>query len=381
MNKVFVAIDFPPEKGGIHDYAYGLISQMSAEETTVLTNKIKNTEQSKQFDQKTDFEIIRKRIFWNSNKVLLLISQIILIIQLVVLKWRRKADEIHFINVFPVGIAGPVMKACFRTRYFTYVHGLDVMGMLNSKLFPVLMHILRRSDKVIANSQYTRSRLIELGIREEQIVIIPPGLNIGKLKSVSSEEEDVRNKYDLHGKKVMITVSRLVERKGHDITLRAIRHVAPRIPNLKYVICGEGPYRSELERLVGQYALEDIVVFTGGIPDHELHQLYQCSDLFIMPSRNIKEKGDVEGFGIVFLEANYYRLPVIGGNSGGIPDAIKDHVTGYLVDPLDENEIADRIEQLVVDEELAQKLGDNGYEWVTNHCLWSHRGQLLRQLA
>ncbi|MEW4430057.1 MULTISPECIES: glycosyltransferase family 4 protein [Paenibacillus] len=381
MNKVFVAIDFPPEKGGIHDYAYGLISQMPAEETTVLTNKIKNTEQARQFDEEAEFEIIRKRIFWNTNKVLLLISQLILIIQLVVLKWRKKTDEIHFINVFPVGIAGPVMKACFGTRYFTYVHGLDVMGMQNSKLFPVLMYILRRSDKVIANSQYTRSRLIELGIGEERIVIIPPGLNIGKLKSASSEDEDVRNKYDLHGKKVLITVSRLVERKGHDITLRAIRHVTQHIPNLKYVICGEGPYRSELERLVGLYALEDVVIFTGGIPDHELHQLYQCSDLFIMPSRDIKEKGDVEGFGIVFLEANYYRLPVIGGNSGGIPDAVKDHVTGYLVDPLDESEIADRIEQLVVDEELAQKLGENGYDWVINHCLWSHRGQLLRQLA
>lgn len=381
MNKVFVAIDFPPEKGGIHDYAYGLISQMPAEETTVLTNKINNTEQAKQFDEEAGFEIIRKRIFWNSNKVLLLISQLILILQLVVLKWRKKTDEIHFINVFPVGIAGPVMKTCFGTRYFTYVHGLDVMGMQNSKLFPVLMYILRRSDKVIANSQYTRSRLIELGIGEERIVIIPPGLNIGKLKSASSEDEDVQNKYGLNGKKVLITVSRLVERKGHDITLRAIRHVTQHIPNLKYVICGEGPYRSELERLVGLYALDDVVVFTGGIPDHELHQLYQCSDLFIMPSRDIKEKGDVEGFGIVFLEANYYRLPVIGGNSGGIPDAVRDHVTGYLVDPLDESEIADRIEQLVVDEELAQKLGENGYDWVTNHCLWSHRGQLLRQLA
>ncbi|MEO2205060.1 glycosyltransferase family 4 protein [Paenibacillus pabuli] len=381
MKKVFVAIDFPPEKGGIHDYAYGLISQMPAEETTVLTNKIKNTEQARQFDEEAEFEIIRKRIFWNSNKVLLLISQLILMIQLVVLKWRKKTDEIHFINVFPVGIAGPVMKTCFGTRYFTYVHGLDVMGMQNSKLFPVLMYILRRSDKVIANSQYTRSRLIELGIREERIVIIPPGLNIGKLKSAASEEEDVRNKYGLHGKKVLITVSRLVERKGHDITLRAIRHVTQHIPHLKYVICGEGPYRSELERLVGLYALEDVVVFTGGIPDHELHQLYQCSDLFIMPSRDIKEKGDVEGFGIVFLEANYYRLPVIGGNSGGIPDAVRDRVTGYLVDPLDESEIADRIEQLVVDEELAQKLGENGHDWVINHCLWSHRGQLLRQLA
>ncbi|WP_405155646.1 glycosyltransferase family 4 protein [Paenibacillus sp. FSL K6-0108] len=381
MNKVFVAIDFPPEKGGIHDYAYGLISQIPAEETTVLTNKIKDVAESEQFDRKADFEIIRKRIYWNSNKILLILSQFILIMQLILLKWRKKTEEIHFVNVFPVGIAGPVMKAFFGIKYFPYVHGLDVMGMVNSRLFPLLLFILRRSDKVIANSQYTKSKLVELGISELQIVIIPPGLNVSKLNGSTGLHEDIRDKYDLDGKKVMITVSRLVERKGHDVTLKAMSQVIERIPDLKYVICGDGPYKEQLERLVRQYGLDSVVVFTGRTTDHELHQLYECSDLFIMPSRDIKEKGDVEGFGIVFLEANYYRLPVIAGNSGGIPDAVKDEVTGYLVDPLDEKEIADRIEELITDEGLARTMGNNGYDWVINHCLWSHRGQLLKQLA
>jgi len=381
MTKVFVAIDFPPEKGGIHDYAYGLISQIPSEEVTVLTNKIEDTVESNQFDRKADFEIIRKRIYWNSNKVLLILSQVILILQLIILKWRRKTSEIHFVNVFPVGVAGPFMKALFGVKYFPYVHGLDVMGMVNSRLFPLLMMILKRSDKVIANSQYTKSKLIELGIHEHQIVIIPPGLNVSKLSGAAESVEDVRDKYDLHGKKVMITVSRLVERKGHDVTLKAIRQVIRHIPDLKYLICGDGPYRGELERLVNQYGLDSIVVFTGGITDQELHQLYECSDIFIMPSRDIKEKGDVEGFGIVFLEANYYRLPVIAGNSGGVPDAVKDQITGYLVNPLNEKEIADRIQELLLDEGLAKTMGDNGYEWVVNHCLWSHRGQLLKQLA
>lgn len=381
MTKVFVAIDFPPEKGGIHDYAYGLISQIPSEEVTVLTNKIKDTVESNQFDRKADFEIIRKRIYWNSNKVLLILSQVILILQLIILKWRRKTSEIHFVNVFPVGIAGPFMKAFFGVKYFPYVHGLDVMGMVNSRLFPLLMMILKRSDKVIANSQYTKSRLIELGIHEHQIVIIPPGLNVSKLSGAVESVEDVRDKYDLHGKKVMITVSRLVERKGHDVTLKAIRQVIKHIPNLKYLICGDGPYRGELERLVSLYGLDTIVVFTGGITDQELHQLYECSDIFIMPSRDIKEKGDVEGFGIVFLEANYYKLPVIAGNSGGIPDAVKDQVTGYLVDPMDDIEIANRIEELVVNEKLAEEMGNNGHNWVINHCLWSHRSQLLKKLA
>ncbi|PYE48447.1 glycosyltransferase family 4 protein [Paenibacillus barcinonensis] len=380
MNKVFVAIDFPPDKGGIHDYAYGLISQMPAEEITVLTNKTNHAAESERFDQTSNFEIIRKRIFWNSNKWLLLLSQLILVVQLILLQWRKKTNEIHFVNIFPVGLAGPFMKWLFKVKYFPYVHGLDVMGMVNSRLFPLLLFILKRADKVIANSQYTRSRLVELGVPETRIVIIPPGLNVSKLGGDTGLHDNIRDTYDLHGKKVMITVSRLVERKGHDVTLKAVSEVITRIPDLKYVICGDGPYKGELERLVKQYGLESVVVFTGRTTDHELHQLYECSDLFIMPSRDIKEKGDVEGFGIVFLEANYYRLPVIAGNSGGIPDAVKDHITGYLVDPLNDREIAARIEELMTDEGLARTMGDNGYDWVTNHCLWSHRGQLLKQL-
>ncbi|WP_186331443.1 glycosyltransferase family 4 protein [Paenibacillus xylanexedens] len=381
MNKVFVAIDFPPEKGGIHDYAYGLISQIPAEETTVLTNKINNTAESEQFDRKSDFEIIRKRIFSDSNKWLMILSQLVLVMQLILLKWRKKTDEIHFVNIFPVGLAGPFMKFLFRVKYFPYVHGLDVMGMVNSRLFPLLLLILKRADKVIANSQYTKSKLVELGISESQIVIIPPGLNVSKLNADTGSQEELRNKYGLHGKKVMITVSRLVERKGHDVTLKAMSQVIRHIPDLKYVICGDGPYKGELERLVTQYGLESVVVFTGRTTDHELQQLYECADLFIMPSRDIKEKGDVEGFGIVFLEANYYRLPVIAGNSGGIPDAVKDNITGYLVDPVNDQEIATRIEQLMTDDRLARAMGDNGYDWVVNYCLWSHRGQLLKQLA
>ncbi|WP_434752510.1 glycosyltransferase family 4 protein [Paenibacillus amylolyticus] len=381
MNKVFVAIDFPPEKGGIHDYAFGLISQIPAEETTVLTNKINNAAESEQFDRNSDFEIIRKRIFSDSNKGLMILSQLILVMQLILLKWRKKTDEIHFVNIFPVGLAGPFMKLLFRVKYFPYVHGLDVMGMVNSRLFPLLLFILKRADKVIANSQYTKLKLVELGILESQIVIIPPGLNVNKLNGITERQEDIRDTYGLHDKKVMITVSRLVERKGHDVTLKAVSQVITRIPDLKYVICGDGPYKGELERLVIQYGLESVVVFTGRTTDHELHQLYECADLFIMPSRDIKEKGDVEGFGIVFLEANYYRLPVIAGNSGGIPDAVKDNITGYLVDPVNDQEIAARIEQLMTDEGLSRTMGDNGYDWVVNHCLWSHRGQLLKQLA
>ena len=231
--------------------------------------------------------------------------------------------------------------------------------MVNSRLFPLLLFILKRADKVIANSQYTKSKLVELGIAEPQIVIIPPGLNVNKLNADTGSQGDLQDKYGLHGKSDDHR-PRLVERKGHDVTLKAVSQAITRIPDLKYVICGDGPYKGELERLVTQYGLESVVVFTGRTTDHELQQLYECADLFIMPSRDIKEKGDVEGFGIVFLEANYYRLPVIAGNSGGIPDAVKDNITGYLVDPVDDQEIAMRIEQLMTDEGLSRTMGITG---------------------
>ncbi|WP_270165991.1 glycosyltransferase family 4 protein [Paenibacillus sp. SYP-B4298] len=394
MRRLFVAIDFPPDKGGIHDYAYGLVSHLPLQDTAVLAHYSTDRAASEQFDRECGHTVIRRMIFGGGSKLRQLLAYLNLLMQLVRLKLVWRYDELHFVNVYPVGVAGPFMKAIFGVKYYCYVHGLDVLGMRHSRKFGVLRWLLGRADNIVVNSRYTEQRIRELGFSEEQLVIIPPGLNTAKYKlraaaAAAAQMGEARPTMSgtrqggppLQGRRVLITVARLVERKGHDMVIRALRQLADDMPELLYVICGDGPDRQRLEQLAEEYGVSGHVLFTGTVSDEQLYEWYAQAELFVMPSREIRDKGDVEGFGIVFLEANYHRLPVIGGRSGGIPDAVLDRQTGYLVDPLDEQELAEKIRQLMQDRQLARQMGNDGYDWVTKHCLWEHRIQLLSKLS
>ncbi|CAM3556586.1 glycosyltransferase family 4 protein [Marinicrinis lubricantis] len=377
MKRLFISMDFPPDKGGIQDYTYGLVSEIDPSETYVLTRPFSNKEMEQEFDKQVPFTIYRANIYNNSSFFAFIISTFVLLASLIRLKLIYRYREIHFVNSFPIGLAGLVMKYVFRVPYYCYIHGLDFKCKIQSRQFPYFIKVLHGAKKIIANSSYTKLMMVNQGIPEHRISIIAPGLNTKKLLQKSGNVKGFKERYGLNDKKVLITVARLVERKGHDVVLKALPKVVEQIDSIKYVICGTGPYKDQLSQMVEQYRLSDYVVFTGELTEEELNAAYQSADIFIMPSREIKEKGDVEGFGIVFLEANYYKVPVIGGNSGGIPDAIVKDKTGFLIDPLNEEEIAQKILTLLQDEKLAYQMGESGYFWVVNHCLWKHRVKLL----
>lgn len=160
----------------------------------------------------------------------------------------------------------------------------------------------------------------------------------------------------LAGRKVILSIGRLVERKGFDTVIRALPQVLKTVPNACYVMAGGGEYSSELKKLRDQLGLQDHVVFAGS-PDREaIPAYYRLCDVFVMPSRTLSGS-QCEGFGIVFLEAAASGRPAIGGLSGGIPDAIVDGVTGHLVDPTDVGALAERIISLLTDPELAKSMG------------------------
>ena len=158
----------------------------------------------------------------------------------------------------------------------------------------------------------------------------------------------------------IITVARLVRSKGHDTVLKALPKVIERFPDTKYFIIGEGPEAEKLKEVVREFELSQYVIFTGQVDEAELISHYRTCDLFILTSREIEATGEVEGFGIVFLEASACGKPVIGARSGGIQEAIIDKVTGMLVDPLDIYGTSEAIIKLFSDDELRRRLGENG---------------------
>jgi len=182
------------------------------------------------------------------------------------------------------------------------------------------------------------------------------------------------------GKKVILTIGNLVERKGHDMVIKALPKVLRVVPDAIYLIVGDGACRPKLEDLASEMGVRDHVVLAGYLSDHHLPEIYALGDVFVMPSRARIENCDVEGFGLVFLEASACGKPVIAGRSGGIPDAVDHGVTGYLVDPGDPDEIAEYLIRILQDPTLAGRLGESGRKRVLREFTWDHFASKLRQI-
>jgi phosphatidylinositol alpha-1,6-mannosyltransferase len=179
---------------------------------------------------------------------------------------------------------------------------------------------------------------------------------------------------------VILTTGNLVARKGHDMVLRALARLDTEIANVTYLVVGDGPARSDLESLATALGVRDRVVFAGRALDADLPALYALADVFVMASRERRDENDVEGFGIVYLEAAACGKPVIGGRSGGIPEAVVDGVTGLLVDPSDPDDIAKTLASVLADSELAARLGLQGHARVVRDFTWARAADRMHDV-
>jgi phosphatidylinositol alpha-1,6-mannosyltransferase len=189
--------------------------------------------------------------------------------------------------------------------------------------------------------------------------VSPEGVDEGRFANLDPADGDVvRRKYGLEGTLVLLTVGRLVTRKGHDLVLRALPAVLSDLPGVRYLIVGTGPQESALRSLAAKQGVERAVTFAGYVEDSELCAHYLAADVIVMPCREVD--GDVEGFGIAFMEAAACRRPTVGGRSGGAPEAIADGETGRLVDPEDPEELAGVLTSLLGDPDLRKSMGEAG---------------------
>jgi len=222
---------------------------------------------------------------------------------------------------------------------------------------------------VFTISRFTKDMLVKSGVKLSKIFIFNNGVDLNEWnKRDPNKEKEIEKTHNLKEKKVIITVSNLGERKGHDMVLKALPEVIKVIPNLIYFIVGTGSTRGSLEELVKSLGLDNYVKFLGYTPKKYLPSYYHLSDLFIMPNREVGSS--VEGFGIVFIEANACKKPVIAGRSGGALDAVVDGKTGLLVNPEDRIDIAKALIKLLSNEKLAKQMGEAGYNRVKKELTW-----------
>ncbi|MFH1507784.1 MAG: glycosyltransferase family 4 protein [Candidatus Omnitrophota bacterium] len=264
--------------------------------------------------------------------------------------------EVILVNSWTIpGISAYILTRVFRLPYFVLVHGQELLNSAKSQRVSFLMRrVLGNSRKVIAISDFTR-KLMQETVPSARWVILNPTIDIDKFTLKFKENPKV-----IPGKTILLTVARLAPHKGHEQVILALKELLPLYPELIYRIVGDGERRGYLENLVNTSGLSGKVIFEGDVKQQDLLFFYDSCNIFIMCSRYMPEDNQVEGFGIVFLEAGAFNKPVIAGNSGGIPDAVIDQETGILVDPEDISQIAQSIKRLISDPDFARRLADNG---------------------
>jgi len=331
-------------------------------------------------DTNLSCQVIRKRWPLGNNFFSKIIKAFLVLFYARRVNSKFKFKKIHCGQVFSAGFAGLILKKTSNIPFIIYVHGADLLEYeKRSFLRKVLMKIIRKADRIIVNSQFTQLKVLETGVNPDIVRIIHPGIDLKDFK-IEFDVQDFKRSLSLEGKKIILTVARLVERKGHDLVLEAMPRIIKEIPDAHYLILGEGPFKKHLEKMTLENKLQDCVSFLGFLPDSEISKYYAVCDVFVMVSREIRERGDVEGFGIVFLEANALKKPIIAGRSGGIADAVEEGVTGLLVNPEDVDEIAGSIIKLLKDENLCDRLGQQGYTRVREKYDWRNREEDLQVL-
>lgn len=288
---------------------------------------------------------------------------------------RYRYDMVMAQSWYPSGIAASYIAEKYRIKTTVTVHGNEILNPRYSTSFwqKRMKKVFETAKIIFCVSNFTSQKLIDrIGSSSDiskKTSVIYNGVDF-KYFTPSEPDAELVEKHKLQGAKIILTLARLVERKGHDMVINALPTIKKSIPQVKYVICGKGIYEEKLKELAHKLGLSDDVIFTGFIPNDSRKKYYNICDLYIMPSREITEKGDVEGFGITYLEANACGKPVIGSNAGGASEAIIDGKSGLLADPLDPDDIARKCIALLSDASLSEKIGVNGRKRVIEEFNW-----------
>ena len=297
--------------------------------------------------------------------------------------WRNKVNNLYVGQAFPTGLISLVLNKLFGLRYCLYVMGEEITttaklkGVHKFRAISIQMCV-RNAAQIITISQFSKDTLVKLGVNTDLIQMINPPID-REVYKLGIEVSSIRQKYHIDAEKIILTVGRLTKRKGHAMVIKSLPAVIEKYPDLIYLIVGDGNERENLLKLIRDMDLVDHVRLLGSVNSEEIPQFYSLCDIFVMPNRTLMN-GDTEGYGLVFLEANACGKPVIGGLAGGVPDAIMDGKTGFLLNGNNKNEIAEKIFHLLSHPELAKQLGQYGHDRVAKMPSWKDIARRIDQL-
>jgi phosphatidylinositol alpha-1,6-mannosyltransferase len=357
-----VTNDFPPRPGGIQSFVQDIVTRLPPEDVVVYASRWPGWAD---YDAATPFAVVRE-----DTKMLLPTPAVTS--RAAQLVRAERCDAVLFGAAAPLGLMAPALRAAGAGRIVGLTHGHEAAW----AGLPVARQLLRRIgdrlDVVTYLGEYTRRRIASALSRAAaaRMVQLPPGVDDTRFRP-GVDGAPVRERLGWStDRPVVVCVSRLVPRKGQDALLGAWPAVLRRVPSAGLLLVGGGPYRKRLEGLADQLAVRDSVAFTGSVPWPDLPAYFAAGDVFAMPCRTRRGGLDVEGLGIVYLEASASGLPVVAGDSGGAPDAVLDGETGYVVPGRSPSAVADRLSGLLLDRLLAERMGKRGRQWVEERWRW-----------
>ena len=283
----------------------------------------------------------------------------------------KNIDVVVFGAAAPLALMSPSLRKSGVKKIIALTHGHEVWW---AKIFPfnfAIKRIGKNVDHLTYLGEFTRQAISKALSRKSatEMVKIAPGIDTAHFIP-QPDAMQKRKELGLQDKKMIISVGRLVHRKGQDNLIQAMPAVMKKIPNAHLLLVGEGPYRKHLEKLVTKSSLEQNVTFAGRIMYDRLPSFLSAADLFAMPSRSRFFGLEVEGLGIVYLEASACGIPVVAGNSGGAPDAVLEGVTGLCVDGTNIEQITAAIVEICSDAERASHMGAAGRNWIVDQWRW-----------
>lgn len=361
MNIIFLAADFPPSIGGIQAYVSNLAAGLSSHGVGVEVIALDQPEaadaDARQPYPVTRIEANSKWEIWQEMKRAAV--------------GHDDADVIVATKWFPegpaaIGAARSLDIPCGVMGYDREfaLHGLNLAKLAMQKW------VLGAVDCCMVATQYSLRKMMAMSVPREKIYVLGGAVEAEHFAPDPQGAGALRDELNLTDTPVISTVSRLAAHKGHEYVLQALRRLRREIPDLHYLIVGQGELKGELQRRAENLGVAEAVTFTGRVPHHQLPACYTLSDVMVMPSFKIRGQ-PTEGFGLTYLEAGACETPVIGTLTGGVPEAIDHGISGLLVPPKDPEALADALRRILSDAEYARGLGEAGRQRALNSFTWN----------
>ena len=370
---LLVTNDLGPRSGGIETFILGLLAKLDGSEVVIYTSAQ---------DGSADFDAdLVKRfgvvICRDRTKILLPSPRVTRQVKSVLRSYG--CETVWFGAAAPLGLMAPALRRAGAKRVVGLTHGHEVWWAKVPFFNLALRRIGNSSDVLTYLGEFTKSAIAKAVGKRVELTQIAPGISTDFF-TPGAKSEALLKKYELSSRPTLICVGRLVHRKGQDKLILAMPEILKSIPNAQLLIVGSGPREAHLRKLIANLNLSTSVKLLGRVTYSDLPAHIRLGDVFVMPSRSRFFGLEVEGLGIVYLEASSCGLPVIAGNSGGAPDAVSINETGLVVDGTNTGEIAEACIKLLADPKLSKELGANGRRWAVANWNWDLWGSRFAQV-